>query len=164
MHLIQSWCWMKISLTHKRKNKIGHNLKTKMMTVKVLQLRLWQWKKQKKPLITLNNSYILIMQECDPNADTHPKYVVPLLKIQLATDSRSKRTKRTRRLAFNFFLTSSSRMLIRCHHQILLLSIKLATLWRSSLCVMVRMLTITLGWNHAWMYCNCWHNCFVYCP
>jgi hypothetical protein len=30
---------MKISLTHTRKNKIGHNLKVKMMTVKTLTVK-----------------------------------------------------------------------------------------------------------------------------
>jgi hypothetical protein len=46
-----------------------------------------------------------------------------LIGIQLATDSY---IKRRRRLVFNFHLTVASRKLIRCRHQVLLLSIEIS--------------------------------------
>lgn len=40
------------------------HLKLKIMTTKVLQIRLWQWKKWKDHL----KQFLRIMEECDPNA------------------------------------------------------------------------------------------------
>jgi hypothetical protein len=51
------------------------------------------------------------------------KYVELLVGIQLAPDSYVKRRKR---LVFNFHSTSASRKLIRCHQQVVLLSIKIS--------------------------------------
>jgi hypothetical protein len=69
-----------------------------------------------------------IMEKRDPNAERSSQVRRAIVGIQLAADSC---IKRRRRLVFNFLLTSSSRRLVRCHQQVvLLLSIKISYILR----------------------------------
>jgi hypothetical protein len=92
------------NLTHKR--HIRHHLKPKMMTISVLPLRLLRVKKMNKAFIYLQQ----IMEEYDPNAERSSQTCRAVDRIQLATVSF---IKRTRRLVFNFLLTIFFKKLIK---------------------------------------------------